>query len=107
MRHVSDSLAGRLAILHLDPLTLIESPATSLDAMWLRGCFPKPLSQPRRYPRWQQNYLSLLAQRDLPEWGLAAKPKVTERLFKMLGGVHGQTLNLSQLGGLRHSTDSR
>ena len=98
MRQVSESLAGRLAILHLDPLTLLESPETSLDTMWLRGSFPEPLSYPRRYPRWHQNYLSLLAQRDLPEWGLAAKPKVTERLFKMLGAVHGQTLNLSQLG---------
>jgi hypothetical protein len=98
MRQVSDSLAGRLAILHLDPLTLLESPEISLDTMWLRGCFPEPLGYPRRYPRWHHNYLSLLAQRDLPEWGLATKPKVTERLFKMLGAVHGQTLNLSQLG---------
>jgi predicted AAA+ superfamily ATPase len=106
MRQVSESLAGRLAILHLDPLTLLESPETSLDNMWLRGSFPEPLSHPRRYPRWHQNYLSLLAQRDLPGWGLAAKPKVTERLFKMLGAVHGQTLNLSQLGkslGVSHT----
>jgi predicted AAA+ superfamily ATPase len=106
MRQVSDSLAGRLAILHLPPLTLLESPEASLDMMWLRGCFPGPFGHPRRYPRWHQDYLSLLAQRDLPEWGLAAKPKVTERLFKMLGAVHGQSLNLSQLGkslGVSHT----
>jgi len=40
----------------------------------------------------------LLARRDLPEWGLPTKPKVTERLFKILAAVHGQTLNVSQPG---------
>lgn len=106
MKQVSDSLAGRLAVLRLDPLTLNEVPDSDLDQLWLYGCFPEPQGNPRQYPRWHQAYLSLLAQRDLPEWGLTAKPRVTERLFRMLGAVHGQTLNLSQLGkslGISHT----
>ena len=40
-------------------------------------------------PGWQRNYLALLAQRDLPAWGLPSKPQMTERLFKMLAVAHG------------------
>lgn len=107
MREVSESLAGRLAIVQLGPLTLKESPDTPLDDFWLRGGFPETLMTPRLYPRWQTDYLGLLAQRDLPEWGLTSKPSQTQRLFKMLAAMHGQALNASQLGkslALSHNT---
>jgi hypothetical protein len=45
--------------------------------------------------------------RDLPTWGLPAKPRQTMRLLAMLAAVHGQPLNASQLGtalGLDHKT---
>jgi predicted AAA+ superfamily ATPase len=60
-----------------------------------------------RFPSWQADYLQLLAQRDLPEWGLPAKPSITQRLFRMLAAVHGQAWNASQLGrslGLSYHT---
>ncbi|MFA4948170.1 MAG: DUF4143 domain-containing protein, partial [Candidatus Krumholzibacteriia bacterium] len=62
---------------------------------------------PRRYPRWQLDYLALLAQRDLPLWGLPAKPQTTDRLLRMLAAVHGQMWNASQVGqslGLSYQT---
>ena len=49
----------------------------------------------------------LLTQRDLPEWGLPAKPQTTQRLLKMLAAVHGSAWNASQLGqslGLDYKT---
>ena len=51
-----------------------------------------------RFPKWQLDYSQTLAQRDLPLWGLPAKPQTTLRLFKMLAAVHGQIWNASQIG---------
>jgi len=51
-----------------------------------------------RFPLWQRNYLDLLAMRDLPSWGLTARPQLTRRFFKMLAAVHGNTWNASQIG---------
>lgn len=103
---VSESLAGRVSRLHLDPLGLLEVPGGDLDQLWWRGGFPEPFLG-RQDLRWQMDYLRSLAERDLPEWGLAAKPSATLRLFHMLAAVHGQMQNLSQLGkslGLSYHT---
>jgi predicted AAA+ superfamily ATPase len=59
------------------------------------------------FPRWQIDYLTLLAERDLPAWGLPARPQVTMRLFRMLAAVHGQIWNASRIGqslGLSYHT---
>lgn len=103
---VSESLAGRVSRLHLDPLGLLEIPNGDPDRLWWRGGFPEPFLD-RSDLRWQMDYLRSLAERDLPEWGLPAKPSATLRLFHMLAAVHGQMQNLSQLGksmGLSYHT---
>jgi len=59
------------------------------------------------YPVWQKDYLSLLTQRDLPNWGLPARSQVTQRLLKMLAATHGQEWNASQIAkslGLSYHT---
>ena len=98
MTHVSESLAGRLSLVELAPFVLNELPKTSLDNLWLRGGYPEGgILEPRRFPQWQQDYLTLLAQRDLPNWGLPAKPQATQRLLRMTAAVHGQVWNASQI----------
>lgn len=107
MREVSESLAGRVSLLHLGPMVQSEVSEVGLDTLWLRGGFPEPLLRSTHDPSWHRSFLDLLAQRDLPDWGLPSKPRTTQRLFKMLGAVHGQTLNASQLGkslGLTYNT---
>lgn len=107
MTAVSESLAGRLSLVELAPLLTSELREVPLADRWLRGGFPETVVAPRRYPRWQTDYLTLLAQRDLPVWGLPAKPPVTERLMRMIAAVHGQVWNASQLGqslGLSYHT---
>ena len=50
------------------------------------------------HPVWQLDYLELLAQRDLPNWGLPARAQTTGRLLRMLAAVHGQEWNASAIG---------
>ena len=108
MRHVSESLAGRLGLVELAPLLCSELPAVQLAERWLRGGFPEGgVTGGGRFPQWQLDYLTLLAQRDLPVWGLPAKPAVTDRLLRMTAAVHGQIWNASQVGqslGLSYHT---
>jgi len=108
MEHVSESLAGRLSLVELDPFIFTELPDTSLTKLWLRGGFPDGgILRSVRYPQWQQDYLALLTQRDLPNWGLSVKPQMMQRLLKMLAAVHGQLWNASQIGqglGLSYHT---
>lgn len=108
MTHVSESLAGRLAIVELTPFLLGEAGAALADSLWLYGGYPEGgILDAGQFPVWQKSYLDLLAQRDLPNWGLPAKAQLTERLLKMLAAVHGQLWNASQIGqslGLSHTT---
>ena len=108
MKHVSESLAGRLSLVELNPFTLTELPDIPLTELWLRGGFPDGgVLMSERYPQWQKDYLDLLTQRDLPNWGLSAKPQVMQRLLKMLAAVHGQLWNAAQIGqslGLSYHT---
>lgn len=109
MRNVSESLAGRLSLCELSPLLLKELKKNlDEDSLWLRGGFPDGgILQKKNFPSWQKDYLTLLAQRDLPAWGLPAKPQVTLRFFKMLAASHGQIWNASRIGssmGLSYHT---
>lgn len=111
MTHVSESLAGRLSVLELSPFLLCEVASVRTADQWLRGGYPDGGAlDPGRFPEWQESYLALLAQRDLPNWGLPAKPQTIDRLLRMTAAVHGQVVNLSRLGqslALSHPTVGR
>ena len=108
MESVSESLAGRLGIIHISPFILPELKTSQMDQLWLAGGFPDGgILDPTMFPEWQRDYIETLATRDLPTWGLPARPAQTLRLMRMLAAVHGQTLNASQLGSslsLDHKT---
>jgi predicted AAA+ superfamily ATPase len=106
--HASESLAGRLSQIDLTPFLWSELSAARRKRLWLYGGYPDGgILDPGPFPRWRLDYLSLLAQRDLPGWGLPAKPQVTDRLLRLLAAVHGQVWNASRLGqslGLSYQT---
>ncbi len=108
MKNVSESLAGRLGLVRLTPFILPELEVRQMDDLWLRGGYPDGgILEKSMYPEWQDSYLEMLATRDLPNWGLPAKPRQTMRLLAMLAAVHGLPLNASQIGSslaLDHKT---
>jgi uncharacterized protein len=100
MTEVSESLAGRLSLLELTPLLLPElETSAARSRFWLMGGYPDGgVLTPSSFPRWQDDYLTLLFQRDLPAWGLPARPQATARFAHMLAAAHGQIWNASALG---------
>lgn len=98
-RNASESLAGRLAVVELSPFIVPELGAGRTDDLWLCGGYPQGGVLDRAmFGPWQDSYLKLLVQKDLPAWGLPAAAATTERLLRMLAALHGQTLNASRLG---------
>ena len=109
VRQISESLAGRLSQVELTPFLWTELPNADVRGrLWFHGGYPDGgVLNAGPYPRWQLDYLSLLTQRDLPAWGLSAKPQTTDRLLRMLAALHGQVWNASRVGqslGLSYHT---
>lgn len=108
MKQVSEFLTGRIALCELSPFFFSEVKQRGLDNLWLMGGFADGgILTKEQFPLWQENYLDLLAMRDLPQWGLPATPQVTQRFFRMIATVHGNLWNASQVGksmGLSYHT---
>jgi predicted AAA+ superfamily ATPase len=108
MKQVSEFLTGRIALCELSPFFFSEVKQRGLDNLWLMGGFADGgILTKDQFPLWQENYLDLLAMRDLPQWGLPATPQVTQRFFRMIATVHGNLWNASQVGksmGLSYHT---
>lgn len=112
VRHVSESLAGRIAVLELDPLTPSEAasgpPRRPWTAVWLRGGFPDALR--RGFREWWESYLRTYVERDLPQLGVGADPLLMRRLLTMLAHAQGGLFNASALGqslGVSYHTAQR
>ena len=109
VRGASESLAGRAAVIELDPLMAHEAgqgpQAVFWADVWLKGGFPDALRGDSRL--WWESYLRLVLERDLPQYGVRADPVFMRRLLTMLAHQHGSLLNASALGaplGVSHHT---
>ena len=118
VRQVAESLAGRVGILELAPLTLQETstgdaPITDYRQMWLSGGYPDALAAAGRgghFRDWWEAYLRTYVERDLPTMGVSADPIVMRKLLTMLAHAQGGLANLSQFAaalGLSQPTVAR
>lgn len=112
MRSVSESLAGRMAVLELTPFLWGELKARPMRSrLWLTGGFPDGgVRRPASFPQWASSYLRLMTERDLPALGIPCTPQVTQKLLRMLAALDGQQWNASELGrslGLNYQTATR
>jgi hypothetical protein len=95
IRRVSESLAGRVGLLELDPLTPAET-GLPVAAHWLAGGFPDALRGDFR--TWWEPYLDTVLQRDLAVYGYRPDAFFLRRLLAMLAAQQGGLVNCSALG---------
>lgn len=100
LRQSSESLAGRIAYYDLNPLTVDEVGAGSLDQLWVRGGFPRSFTATDEATsfRWRLDFVRTFIERDLPALGSQTPPATTGRFWRMLTHVHGQVWNASRFG---------
>jgi predicted AAA+ superfamily ATPase len=93
MRGVTESMAGRAAILRLLPFATTESPKVGL----LRGGFPEVVARPRAASLWFDSYVQTYLERDVRSVLAVHDLAVFRRFMAILASRHGQMLNKTDL----------
>ena len=93
MRKVTESMAGRAAILQLMPMSFAESARVSL----LRGGYPEVLARPAAASMWFSSYLQTYLERDVRSISAVHDLATFRRFLALLATRHGQLLNKSDL----------
>jgi len=100
VRGTSESLAGRIAFLELGGFSMRETGPESLEALWVRGRFPRAFlaKSEEESVAWRRDLVRTFVERDLPQLGLRLPPVGLHRFWTMLAHLHGQILNTAALG---------
>lgn len=115
IQQTSESLAGRIGMLHLSPFLINELDYLErfkLQEFWFRGGFPNSYlaDNDENSAIWISNYIRTYIERDIPQLGFQIPALQLRRLLTMCAHNQGQQLNLSKLGeslGLTHPTIRR
>jgi len=137
LSQVSESLAGRMEIVHLHPLTEAEKErrpgaflsafltgklrarvnaeaeisAVSLPSRILAGGYPEPLLRPaERARQWRRQYLQTLIGRDVQDIARIREPEAVARFLELLSHRTAELLNTSGLAsdiGINRETVER
>ena len=93
MQGVSESMAGRAAVLQLYPLSSRESAKVSL----LRGGYPEVVARPGSAQMWFSSYLQTYLERDVRAVTAVRDLTTFRRFIALLASRHGQVLNKTDL----------
>lgn len=92
MRGITESMAGRTAVLQLLPFSAAETPKVSL----LGGGFPEVLAQPTARNLWFSSYLQTYLERDVRGITNVRDLVTFRRFLTLLATRHGQILNKTE-----------
>lgn len=93
MRNVTESMAGRAAVMQLLPLCLRETKKVSL----LHGGHPEVLAKPKAAKLWFSSYLQTYLERDVRAVTAVQDLATFRRFMSLLATRHGQVLNKTDL----------
>jgi predicted AAA+ superfamily ATPase len=93
MQGVTESMAGRAAILQLLPLSLAETSRVSLRA----GGYPEALARPKARDLWFSSYIQTYLERDVRAIVNVRDLATFRRFLALLASRHGQILNRTDL----------
>ena len=101
LRQSSETLAGRIAYISLNPLSVLEvdqSP-TALEMLWVRGGFPDSYlaGSDRDSFAFRKDFIRTYLERDIPLFGPRVPSTTLERFWTMLAHLQGSILNASRL----------
>jgi predicted AAA+ superfamily ATPase len=99
VRGVSESLAGRVALVDVAGFDLGEIGADRWRTLWWRGGYPLAFladSDPGSFD-WQEQFIRVLTERDIPQLGIGVPAVTLRRFWTMLAHYHAQVWNGSEL----------
>lgn len=101
---VSQSLAGRIAIIQMQPLSIAELKASNIelerDIQLISGCMPYLFSEKGHKPfEYYRNYVQTYLEKDIAQIGAVQDLMRFENFMRLLAGRTGQLVNNSALSG--------
>ena len=103
IQHSSESLAGRIRFIELNPLQPLEiihlKDKELIDKYWFRGGFPDSFLAENDEESWQwrSDFIATYVERDIPNLGVGIAPAKLRRFWTMLSHYHGQLVVYSEL----------
>ncbi len=100
LRQSSESLAGRISYLELQPFDWREvKNITDIRTHWWRGGYPLSLlsRSDAQSNRWLQSFLRTHLERDIPSFGLIIPIPELKRFWQMIAHSHGQQWHTQKL----------
>jgi predicted AAA+ superfamily ATPase len=95
MQRVSESMAGRAAILQLLPFSSRETSKVTV----LHGGYPEALARPRAARLWFSSYVQTYLERDVRSVTAVKDLATFRRFLALVASRHGQILNKTDLAG--------
>jgi uncharacterized protein len=97
MRDVSESLAGRVAILELPPFSQIECHREDLDQTLWNGSYPIPALFPNRRDLWINSYITTYIERDVRQIRNIPDLRVFSQFLILMAARHSQVFNQAEI----------
>ncbi len=99
LKQSSESLAGRIAYVELNPLDVLEVDNGDQDRLWIRGGFPVSFieNDDASSVVWRENFIRAYLERDIPQFGPKVPVETLRRFWIMLAHSQGQLLNVAKL----------
>ena len=102
LQQSSESLAGRIAYLELQPVDALEYAQNNIDRLnilWVRGGFPESLlsDSDQHSLEWRLDFIKTYLERDIPQLGPRIPAETLERFWTMLAHNQGSILNAAHL----------
>ena len=105
LRQSSESLAGRIRFLELNPLSILEAHDSDthnfdIKKLWLRGGFPSSYQAESNELswKWRGDFISSYVERDIPQMGVQIPSTTLRSFLSMLAWENSNQVNLSRLG---------
>lgn len=112
VKNVSESLAGRVALVEMSGFNLEEVGADQWRRLWPRGGFPPAFLAPGEDDSfsWRLDFIRTFLERDIPQLGISIPATTLRRFWTMLAHYHGQVWNGSEFArslGVSQKTAAR
>jgi predicted AAA+ superfamily ATPase len=114
LRQSSESLAGRITYVEMNPISVSELPDkyAQFYSLWIRGGLPDSLlaGSDEISMEWRQSFIKTYLERDIPQFDMRIPAETLRRLWIMLAHSQGQFLNIAKLSaslGINGQTISR
>ena len=98
VRGVSESLAGRVALIEMSGFDLREIGPVNYKQHWMRGGFPRSYlaDDDSVSYQWRADFVQTFLQRDVPQLGISIPSEHLRRFWTMIAHYHGQVFNAAE-----------